>query len=139
MSQDAQSTPVFSPVEAAGLPTPVGPYSYATRAGELVFCSGFLALDPRDSSPLSDHSPAEQTRIVLDNLLATLAAVGGDARNVVRTTVYVADLTDYAEVNEVYREVFSEPYPARAAVEVKALIGGLAVEIDAIAVVPTGA
>lgn len=139
MSQDAQPTALFTPVEAAGLPAPVGPYSYATRAGDLLFCSGFLALDPADSSPLADRSAAEQTRIVLDNLLATLAAVGADARNVVRTTVYVADLADYAAVNEVYREVFSEPYPARAAIEAKALIGGLAVEIDAIAVVPAAA
>lgn len=124
-------------VDPAGLPAPVGPYSPATRFGQLLFCSGLLALDPADSKPLSHLSAGEQAKVVLDNLVATLGAVEVTTAAVARTTIYLADLGDYAAVNEVYREYFAEPYPARATVEVKGLIGGLAVEIDAFAVLPT--
>jgi 2-iminobutanoate/2-iminopropanoate deaminase len=133
---DHSPTAVLTRVDPAGLPAPVGPYSHATRFGQLLFCSGMLALDQADSKPLADLGAAEQAQIVLGNLVATLDSVGASAADVARTTIYLADLGDYAAVNEVYREFFSEPYPARATVEVKGLIGGLKVEIDAFAVIP---
>jgi 2-iminobutanoate/2-iminopropanoate deaminase len=80
----------------------------------------------------------EQTRVVLRNLQSTLEAAGSSLQSVVRTTIYVADLADYPAVNDVYKEFFREPFPARATIEVKALIGGLAVEIDAIGLLERG-
>ena len=118
----------------ADLPAPVGPYSHGVRAAGLVFCAGQLALDTRTSAPLAELSAGEQTRIVLANLAATLRAAGSSLEQVVRTTVCLADLDDYAEMNEAYREAFGDLRPARATLEVSRLIGGLKVEIDAIAV-----
>ncbi|WP_028935075.1 RidA family protein [Pseudonocardia spinosispora] len=120
---------------AQGLPAPVGPYSHAMTANGFVFCAGQLALDPETSEPLASLSVREQTRMVLDNLEKTLLSEGSSLRGVLRTTVYLANLDDYAEVNEVYREVFGDHRPARATFEVSRLIGDLSVEIDAVAVV----
>lgn len=121
--------------EEVGLPRPVGPYSHSTRAGDLVFCAGSMPLDRSTSRPLAELDVRDQTRAVLDNLNAVLEAAGSSLGEVVRTTVYLADLDDYAGMNEVYREYFGDPAPARATVEVGRLIGGIAVEIDAIATV----
>jgi 2-iminobutanoate/2-iminopropanoate deaminase len=104
-------------------------------SGRLVFCAGQLALDPETSEPLASLGVREQTRIVLDNLEKVLVDEGSSLHGVLRTTVYLADLDDYAAVNEVYREVFGDHRPARATFEVSRLIGGLAVEIDAVAAV----
>ena len=117
------------------LPEPVGPYSHAMTANGIVFCAGQLALDPDTSEPLAHLSVREQTRIVLANLEKALVGQGSSLQQVVRTTVFLADLNDYGAVNEVYREVFGDHMPARATFEVSRLIGGLAVEIDAFAAV----
>ena len=116
----------------AGLPQPVGPYSHAASTGGIVFCSGQLALD-ETSSPLADLPVRDQTEIVLGNLEKTLVAAGSAIQLVLRTTVYLVDLADYAEMNEAYISAFGDHRPARATVEVSGLIGGLAVEIDAFA------
>lgn len=121
-------------VNPADLPAPVGPYSHGMSVGSLVFCSGQLALDPASSKPLAELGAGEQARIVLENLAATLRAAGSSLDRVVRTTVYLVDLADYAAMNEAYVAAFGEHRPARATVEVKGLIGGLKVEIDAFAV-----
>lgn len=122
-----------------GLPRPVGPYSHARRAGDLVFCAGSMPLDKETSRPLAELDVRDQTRAVLDNLRAVLEAAESSLGDVVRTTVYLADLDDYAEMNAVYREYFEDPAPARATVEVSRLIGGIAVEIDAVATVSSNA
>lgn len=128
---DAHELHIVTP---AGLPQPVGPYSHGVRTGSLVFCAGQLALDPASSAPLAELSAREQTRLVLENLAATLAAAGSSLDRVVRTTVYLADLADYDAMNAAYVEAFGTHRPARATFEVSRLIGGLKVEIDAFAI-----
>jgi 2-iminobutanoate/2-iminopropanoate deaminase len=113
-------------------PGAVGPYSQAVRAGGLVFCSGQIPLDP-ETGELVGAGTAEQTERVLRNLAAVLEAAGLGLDDVVRTTVYLADLDDFAAVNEVYATFFAEAPPARACVEVARLPRGARVEIDAIA------
>lgn len=119
-------------INPAQLGRPVGPYSQAVRAGELIFCAGQLALDPADSRPMTGLSAADQTRKVLQNLSRVLEDGGSSLTRVVKTTIYLTDLNDYAAVNDVYREFFPDPPPARATVQVARLIGDLRVEIDAI-------
>jgi reactive intermediate/imine deaminase len=116
-------------------PAPVGPYNQAVRAGDLLFCSGQIALDPASGALVGDGDVETETRQVLANLQAVLAAAGASPRQVVRTTVFLADLADFARVNALYAEVFGGGIsPARACVEVAALPKGARVEIDCIAV-----
>ena len=121
-------------VKTGSAPAAIGPYSQAIRAGEWVFCSGQIPLDP-ETGKMIDGGVREQTRKVLENLRAVLQAAGLDFRNVVKTTVYMTDLGKFAEMNEVYAEAFKgiESYPARAAVGVVALPKGVQVEIEAVA------
>ena len=122
-------------IETAQAPAPVGPYNQAVRAGNLLFCSGQIALDPASGSLVGAGDVALETRQVLANLLAVLDAAGAKPSQVVRTTVFLADLADFATVNGVYAEVFGAGVsPARACVQVAALPKGARVEIDAIAV-----
>jgi 2-iminobutanoate/2-iminopropanoate deaminase len=114
----------------------VGPYSQAARAGDVLFCSGQLALDPDTSRPLSELGVAEQTRIVLENLERVLDGSGTSRRHVLRTTVYLASLDDFHAMNAVYAEFFGGHHPARATFAVAGLLGGLRVEIDAVAMIP---
>jgi 2-iminobutanoate/2-iminopropanoate deaminase len=123
-------------VSSAGAPKAIGPYSQAIRAGHLLFASGQIPLDPATGSIVGGDA-AEQTRRVLDNLRAVLAAAGLTPADVVRTTIYLIDLNDFAKVNEVYGSFFAEPYPARATVQVARLPRDARVEIDAIAAYPT--
>jgi 2-iminobutanoate/2-iminopropanoate deaminase len=113
-------------------PRAIGPYSQAIIAGDLVFLSGQIPLDPA-TGLLVEGSVVDETRRVLENLAAVLAAAGLALRDVVRTTVFVIDLADFAVVNQTYAEFFTPPYPARATVQVAALPRGARVEIDAIA------
>ncbi len=113
-------------------PRAIGPYSQAIAAGDLVFLSGQIGLAP-DTGLLVEGSVADETRRVLENLRAVLAAAGLGLGDVVRTTVYVIDLGDFAVVNQTYAEFFAEPFPARATVQVAALPRGARVEIDAVA------
>ncbi|MFN9387421.1 MAG: Rid family detoxifying hydrolase [Cyanobacteriota bacterium] len=122
-------------IETTQAPAPVGPYNQAVRAGNLLFCSGQIALDPASGSLVGEGDVARETRQVLANLVAVLDAAGARPSQVVRTTVFLADLADFATVNGLYAEVFgSGVSPARACVQVAALPKGARVEIDAIAV-----
>ena len=113
-------------------PKAIGPYSQAIRVGDLLFLSGQIPNDPA-TGQVVDGDVAAQTRRVMDNLAAVLQAAGLSFASVVRTTIYLADMNDFAKVNEVYGGCFSEPYPARATVQVARLPRDVRVEIDAIA------
>jgi 2-iminobutanoate/2-iminopropanoate deaminase len=123
-----KSVPVHSPAA----PAAIGPYSQAVRAGELLFCSGQIALDPA-TMQMVGRTAAEQAEQVLKNLAAVLAAGGGSLAHVVRTTIYLVSMDDFASVNEVYGRHFGTHKPARATVAVKELPKGGLVEIDCIA------
>jgi len=127
--------PMKTAVSSAGAPKAIGPYSQAVRVGTLLFLSGQVALDPA-TGQMVDGDVAAQTRRVLDNLGAVLAAAGLSFANVARTTIYLADMSDFAKVNEVYATYFTEPFPARATVQVARLPRDARVEIDAIASLP---
>lgn len=122
----------ISSVSTDKAPAAIGPYSQAIACGDLIFCSGQVALDPA-SGELLDGSVADQTRRVMDNLGAVLAAAGTAFSRVVKTTIYLADMNDFAAVNEVYAEYFEGDPPARATIGVSALPKGARVEIDCIA------
>jgi 2-iminobutanoate/2-iminopropanoate deaminase len=125
-----------SAIETTAAPAPVGPYNQAVLAGGVLYCSGQIALDPTTGEMVGDGDVEAETRQVLANLEAVLAAAGCTPRQVVRTTVFLADLEDFAKVNAIYAGMFAEGVsPARACVEVAALPRGARVEIDAIAVV----
>ena len=113
-------------------PKAIGPYSPAVRAGQLLFVSGQVALDPATGN-MVEGGIAEQTRRVLDNVGALLAAGGRSFADVVRTTIFLADMNDFAAVNEIYGRYFTEPSPARATVQVARLPKDARVEIDVIA------
>ncbi len=122
-------------VITSAAPAPVGPYNQAVKAGGVLYCSGQIALDPANGAMVGDGDVEAETRQVLANLKAVLAAAGATPQQVVRTTVFLADLGDFARVNALYAEVFGEGVsPARACVEVAALPKGARVEIDCIAV-----
>ena len=118
-------------ITAPGAPDAIGPYSHAVRAGSLLFCSGQIPLDPV-TGELVGGSAAEQARQCLANLTAVCEAAGGALADAVRLTVYMTDLTRFAEVNAVYESFFSEEPPARVTVGVAQLPKGSDVEIDAI-------
>ena len=114
-------------------PNPAGAYSPALRTGQFLFLSGQIPIDPA-TGQLVTGSVEAQTRRVMDNLGALLEAAGLSFKHVVRTTVFLADMNDFAEFNEVYAACFSEPRPARATVQVARLPRDARIEIDAIAV-----
>ena len=114
-------------------PQAIGPYSQALASHGLVFLSGQIGLDPATGALVTGGTAAEAEQ-VLRNLQAVLAAAGLGFEHVVRTTIYLVDLADFAAVNDVYQRYVREPYPARATVGVAALPRGARVEIDAIAV-----
>lgn len=113
-------------------PAAIGPYSQGIRAGDLVFLSGQIPLDPRTGA-MVDGGIAAQTERVLENLAAVLAAAGCSFADVVKTTIFLVDLADFQAVNEAYARRFGEAPPARATVQVSALPRGARVEIDAVA------
>jgi 2-iminobutanoate/2-iminopropanoate deaminase len=119
-------------VSSPNAPKAIGPYSQAVRAGHLLFVSGQIPLDPATGT-IVEGDVAAQTRRVMDNLGAVLEAAGLSFADVVRTTVFLADMNDFATVNGVYGEYFAEPYPARATVQVARLPRDVRVEIDVIA------
>ena len=118
-------------VEASGAPAAIGPYSHAVRAGGLLFCSGQIPLDPA-SGELVGTTPAEQAERCLENLRAICEAAGTTLEHAARVTVYMTDLSAFAEVNEVCARFFPEQPPARVTIGVAALPRGAQVEIDAI-------
>lgn len=115
-------------------PGAIGPYSQAIKAGGMVFCSGQIPIDTATGEFVSDVV-AEQTEQVLKNLSEVLIAAGTSLDNVVKTTVFLADMNDFAEMNEVYGRYFSDNKPARATVQAARLPRDAKVEIDCIAVV----
>ena len=119
-------------VRAATAPAPIGPYSQAIESGEWLFCSGQIGLDPR-SGELVRGGAAEEARQALRNLGAVLDAAGLRFADLVKTTIYLVELSDFSAVNEIYGEFVVSPYPARATVGVAALPRGARVEIEAIA------
>jgi 2-iminobutanoate/2-iminopropanoate deaminase len=122
-------------VITASAPAPVGPYNQAVKAGGVLYCSGQIALDPATGLMVGAGDVEAETRQVLSNLQAVLEAGGSSPGQVLRTTVFLADLGDFARVNAIYAEVFSDGVsPARACVEVAALPKGARVEIDCIAI-----
>jgi reactive intermediate/imine deaminase len=121
-------------VITASAPAPVGPYNQAVKAGGVLYCSGQIALDPATGLMVGDGDVEAETRQVLSNLQGVLEAGGSSPGQVLRTTVFLADLGDFARVNAIYAELFSDGVsPARACVEVAALPKGARVEIDCIA------
>ena len=113
-------------------PKAVGPYSQAVKVGSFLFISGQIAINP-ETGKLEGKTVAEQTARVLKNIEAILREAGFSKNNVVKTTVYLKDIDDFAEMNRVYSEFFGEHKPARATVEVSNLPLGALVEIEAVA------
>ncbi len=112
-------------------PAAIGTYSQAVRAGDTVYLSGQIPLDPKTMKIVEGDFEA-QARRVFDNLRAVCRAAGGDFDRVVRVTIYLTDLANFAKVNEVMGQNFKEPFPARAAIGVASLPRGSLVEIDAV-------
>ncbi len=121
-------------VSTENAPGAIGPYSQAIKAAGLIFCSGQIPIDPSTGEFVSDKV-SEQTDQVLKNLSEVLTAAGGSLETVVKTTVYLADMADFAEMNDIYGRYFSGNKPARATVQAAALPKAARVEIDCIAVI----
>ena len=117
-------------------PAAIGPYSQAIRVGKTVYLSGQIAIDPTTNQFMTGASIEDQTRRVLENLAGVLTAAGLRLDDVVNTTVYLADLTDFAKMNQVYATFFKNAPPARATIQVVAIPRNAKVEISAIAVAP---
>ena len=113
-------------------PAAIGPYSQAIQVGNLVYTSGQIPIDPA-TGVFVEGGIKEQTRQSLINVRSILEEAGLSMSNVVKTTVYMADMNDFADMNAVYAEFFTEPYPARSAVAVKTLPKGALVEIEVVA------
>lgn len=115
-------------------PAAIGPYSQAIQVGNLIYTSGQLPIDPATGA-FPEGGIKEQTRQSLLNVQAILNEAGADMSHVVKTTVFMADMNDFADMNAVYAEFFTEPYPARSAVAVKTLPKNALVEIEVVAAV----
>ena len=119
-------------ISTKAAPAAIGPYSQAIQVANLVYTSGQLPIDPATGS-FPEGGIKEQTRQSLLNVKAILTSAGTTMDNVIKTTVFLADMNDFAEMNSVYEEFFKAPYPARSAVAVKTLPKGALVEIEVIA------
>ena len=113
----------------------MGAYSQAIQSGNLLFLSGQIPLDPSTGQLISDNTIAAQTRRALENLSAVLSAAGSSLENVVKTTVFLRDMNDFAGMNAVYAEFFKSAPPARSTVQAARLPRDVSVEIDCIAVI----
>jgi reactive intermediate/imine deaminase len=120
----------MKPISTPEAPAAIGTYSQAVRAGDTVYLSGQIPLDPRSMQLVEGFE--SQAKQVFDNLRAVCRAAGGDFDRVVRITVYLTDLANFAKVNEVMAGYFRQPYPARVAIGVASLPRGALVEIDAV-------
>ena len=120
-------------ISTTNAPAAIGPYSQAISVGELVFVSGQLPIDPATGA-FAEGGIKELTRQSLTNMKAILEEAGTSMANVVKTTVFLADMNDFAEMNKVYGEYFAQPFPARSAVQVAKLPKGAPLEIECIAV-----
>jgi 2-iminobutanoate/2-iminopropanoate deaminase len=124
----------LTPIHTDSAPKAIGPYSQAIRAGELLFCSGQIPLDPATMT-IVEGDIETQTRRVLQNLSAVLAAAGTSLNRVVKTTVFLTDLGEFARMNAVYAEFFTDTPPARSTVPVAALPRNAKIEVEAIALI----
>lgn len=122
----------LKPISTDKAPAAIGPYSQAIQAGNLLFCSGQIPLDPV-SGEIVAGDISRQTEQVMENIAAVLSAAGTDFTNVVKTTVFLVEMSDFGAMNEVYGRYFSSHRPARSTVAVKALPRGVMVEIEVIA------
>ena len=120
-------------ISTANAPAAIGPYSQAVRAGNLLFISGQVPLDPASGQPVEATIQAQAAR-ALENVKAILAQAGAGMENVVKTTVFLKDMEDFAEMNRIYQTFFPENCPARSAVQAARLPKDVLVEIEAIAV-----
>lgn len=119
-------------IQTDAAPAPIGPYSQAVKAGNMLFVSGQIAIDPKTGN-LNNADLSTETHQVMQNLLAVLTAAGMDFSNVVKTSIFLSDMTLFAAVNKVYGEYFQGQYPARETVAVKGLPRDVRVEISMIA------
>ena len=122
-------------IQSDAAPAAIGPYSQAIQAGDFIFYSGQIPLDP-ESGTMVEGGIVEQTRQVMSNMKAILSASKRDFSDIVKTTIYLTNLADFATVNEIYGEFFTDIPPARACVQVAALPKGAQVEIEWIAAAP---
>ena len=123
------------PIHTPNAPAAIGPYSQAVKTGNLVFVSGQIPIDPA-TGEFVEGGIQEQTRQALTNASNILKQAGTDLGHVVKTTVFLSSITDFAAMNEIYAQFFTEPYPARSAVAVKDLPKGALVEVEVLAVKP---
>lgn len=122
-----------SVIQTDNAPQAIGPYAQAVKAGDTVYISGQIPLDPATMEVVAGDFAAK-TRQVFENLKAVCEAAGGGLKDIVKVNIYVTDLANFATVNEIMATYFPEPYPARAAVEVSALPKGVPVEVEAVMV-----
>jgi len=133
LSACAELAPHKEVVSSKGAPAAIGPYSQAVRFGDTLYVSGQIAIDPVTNVPLSAGSIEDQTRLVIENLRAVLAANGMTLADVVSTQVYVKDLNEFPRMNAVYGSYFKDAPPARATVEIARLPRDMKIEIALIA------
>jgi 2-iminobutanoate/2-iminopropanoate deaminase len=124
-------------ITAPGAPKPAGPYSHAVRAGDFIYVSGQAAIDPATNT-FKIGTVAEETRQTLENIQSILSAAGAEMTDVVKCSVFLADIRDFAEMNKVYTEFFGNAKPARTTVSAQLPAHGLKVEIDCVAYKPLG-
>ncbi|MGO1463267.1 MAG: RidA family protein [Marinobacter sp.] len=122
-----------SVIQTEHAPQAIGPYSQAVKAGDTVYISGQIPLNPETMEVVAGDF-SEKTRQVFENLKAVCEAAGGELKDVVKVNIYVTDLANFATVNDIMATYFPEPYPARAAVEVSALPKDVPVEVEAVMV-----
>jgi 2-iminobutanoate/2-iminopropanoate deaminase len=127
---------VNHPIDTPAAPRPIGPYSQAIDTGAIVFCAGQIALDPK-TGKLVEGGIEHETEQVFQNLTAVLTAAGLTLADVVKTTLFLIDLTYGPKVGAIYSRHFQPPYPARSTIQVAALPAGAKIELEAIAVRPT--
>ncbi len=127
--------PTKKPVHSSGAPAAIGPYSQAIAVGRTLWMSGQIALDPVSMTIVEGGIEAQATR-VLDNMRAVLAASGATLDDIVKLTILLTDLADFAKVNELMAAAFKAPYPARSTYQVAALPRGSRIEVEAIALLP---
>lgn len=121
-------------IDTPQAPKAVGHYSQAVKAGNWTYCSGQISINPKSNTILRfDGDVGKQTTLILKNLAAVLKAAGGKLSNVVKTTVYLTNINDYAPMNAAYAKMFGNHYPARACVQVARLPKNVQIEIDAVA------
>lgn len=122
-------------ITAPGAPAPQGPYSHAVKAGGFIYVSGQAALDPK-TNKFVIGTVAEETRLTIENIKSILSGAGADLSHVIKCSVFLSDIRDFAEMNEVYNEYFGEAKPARTTVNAVLPGKGIKVEIDCVAYKP---